>query len=213
MAEHTTRRIRRTESADLPGYAEASMGISSLAHVVVSAIVTPAELKAGGAGLEILWGFHGSPFGECLVGTTPLGICWISFVNRPGEDPLDEFRRNWPSARLVEEAGETGRLAERVFGGERAWAGSPLPILLHGTRFQIQVWRALLEIPDGAMTTYGAVAHAIGSPGAARAVGRAVGGNRIAYLIPCHRVIRSTGDIGGYRWGVARKKAMLGREA
>jgi AraC family transcriptional regulator of adaptative response/methylated-DNA-[protein]-cysteine methyltransferase len=114
---------------------------------------------------------------------------------------------------LTLDAMRAGELGQRIFGPLSGRAEKPLALLVKGTNFQLQVWRALLEIPAGALASYGDVAAQIGSPGSARAVGTAVGANPIAYLIPCHRVIRESGHLGGYRWGTARKAAILGWEA
>jgi AraC family transcriptional regulator of adaptative response/methylated-DNA-[protein]-cysteine methyltransferase len=178
--------------------------------------VTPGEYKTGGAGLEIRYGFHSTPFGECLIAVTGRGVCGLSFVPPGGRTPaLEWLAKEWRNARIGEDPAGTKRVAQRIFTGSgptgRALAG-PLPLLLRGTNFQIKVWEALLAIPRGSVTTYEAIARRIGSPGSARAVGTAVGRNPIAYLIPCHRVIRGTGELGGYRWGPGRKRLMLAWE-
>ncbi|MCL6430877.1 MAG: methylated-DNA--[protein]-cysteine S-methyltransferase [Anaerolineae bacterium] len=175
--------------------------------------VTPGEFKSRGEGLSIVYGYHPTPFGECLLGLTTRGICWLSFV--VGGDrgrSLTALRHCWERAGICLDESATQPLVERIFG---AWegAGAPLPLLLRGTNFQIKVWEALLRIPGGCVASYHDVARWIGAPAAARAVGRAVGGNPIAYIIPCHRVIRRVGAFGQYRWGEPRKLAMLGWEA
>jgi AraC family transcriptional regulator of adaptative response/methylated-DNA-[protein]-cysteine methyltransferase len=178
--------------------------------------VTPGEYKTGGEGLEIRYGFHSTPFGECLIAVTGRGVCGLSFVPPGGRAPaLESLAKEWRNARIGEDAAGTKRVAQRIFSGSgpRGWAtAGPLPLLLRGTNFQIKVWEALLAIPPGSVTTYEAIARRIGSPGSARAVGTAVGRNPIAYLIPCHRVIRGTGELGGYRWGPGRKRLMLAWE-
>ena len=169
--------------------------------------VTPGEFKHKGEGLQITYGIHPSPFGECLLAATGRGICSLMFV--PGNDraaALTAFRHDWQKAELSEDPSRTGPLLEQVFSrsGEK-----PLPLHLLGTNFQMKVWEALLRIPAGALTTYTAVAQSIGRPTAARAVSNAVAHNPIAYIIPCHRVIRESGEMGGYRYGIPRKRAML----
>jgi len=153
--------------------------------------MTPGEYKAQGAGLRITFGFHPSPFGECLVAVTERGICGLGFVD----------------------AGGRAQLLRRIFGGEKRDANRPPTLVLQGTNFQIKVWEALLKIPAGSVTSYQDLAATVCSRRAARAVGSAVGKNPIAYLIPCHRVLRKAGVTGGYHWGAARKKAMLAWEA
>lgn len=174
--------------------------------------VTPGEYKRGGEGLVIRHGLHDSPFGPCLLMHTERGICGLAFVDDADEEgTLAHMSARWPNATLVADQQSGAALAARVFaaGGN---PGEPLTVLLHGTPFQIQVWQALLRIPRGALTNYEALAHYIGKPNASRAVGTANGANPISYLIPCHRVIRKSGALGGYRWGLGRKLAMLSRE-
>ena len=175
--------------------------------------VTPGELARNGSGLQIRYGFQPTPFGECLLGFTPRGICHLAFEQEQGHSAmLEAMSANWPGASLAIAEGESAALAEQIFGTLPS-NGKSLALLLRGTNFQLQVWEALLRISEGQLCTYGDIATAIGKPRAARAVGQAVGRNAIAYLIPCHRVIRGMGEFGGYRWGRTRKLAMLGREA
>ena len=174
--------------------------------------VTPGEYKHGGAGLVIHHGVHDSPFGPCLLMHTPRGICGLAFVDE-GDDgrSLACMAARWPNATLLADPGPGEALAARIFAPPGN-GGDPLNLLLHGTPFQIQVWQALLRIPRGAVTSYQALAGYIGRPKASRAVGTANGANPISYLIPCHRVIRKSGTLGGYRWGLGRKLAMLSQE-
>ncbi len=173
---------------------------------------TPGEVKSGGAGLTIRYGVEPTPFGDALIGVTERGICALSFVGEGNaERASDELRSRWPAARLREDRDESAAIAQRIFADSRS--DEPLHLLIKGTNFQMQVWQALLRVPLGRLTTYGELAQAIGRPSAARAVGSAVGSNAIAWLIPCHRVIRQTGVVDGYRWGTERKRAMLGWEA
>lgn len=176
--------------------------------------VTPGEFKSGGRGLRISYGFHPSPFGACLLGVTERGICSLAFVD-PGREAVElgELRARWPAASLVEEREETASVLARVFPDGGGLPRQPLHLLLKGTNFQVKVWDALLRIPPGALCSYEDVAQAVGRPTAARAVGGAVGSNRIGYLIPCHRVIRKSGIVSNYYWGPVRKRAMIGWEA
>ena len=169
---------------------------------------TPGEVKSGGEGMEIVWGMAESPFGLCLVGETARGLCHLTFSEN--DDPVSEIRAAWPRARLVHDDGVAGERIAMIF--RPAASGAGLRAMVRGTAFQIRVWRSLLEIPAGSLTTYGRLADRIGHPGAARAVGTAVGANTLACLIPCHRVIRETGVISGYRWGVGRKRSIIAWE-
>lgn len=175
--------------------------------------MTPGEFKNEGAGLTILYGFHPTPFGECLLAVTHRGICGLSFVptgNRARV--LAELRKRWAGAKFSAEPVTTQRYVDRLFSRARKTGRKPLPLLLKGTNFQIKVWEALMRIPEGSVVSYEDVARAIGNPKASRAVGSAVGSNPLAYIIPCHRVIQQAGVIGNYHWGSARKKALLGWE-
>lgn len=173
--------------------------------------MTPGEYKALGAGLEIRWGMHPSPFGRCLLGITDRGLCHLAFGDR--DRPLVRaLEAEWPDATLAEDRAGTGATVRRLFGPRAARGDRPLPLLLRGTNFQIKVWSALLRVPEGTTVSYGRLARALGRPKAVRAVGNAVGRNRIAWLIPCHRVLRATGALGGYRWGEERKRALLAWE-
>jgi AraC family transcriptional regulator of adaptative response/methylated-DNA-[protein]-cysteine methyltransferase len=174
--------------------------------------VTPAEWRAGGSGVTIRYGLHDTPFGRCLLALTDKGICHLSFVDGDTGPVLDVLRAQWPGAQLQPDAAGTHAVAARLFS-RTPDAGAPLHLWVRGTNFQVKVWEALLRIPAGALVSYGDVAAALGTPQASRAVGSAVANNHIAYLIPCHRVIRQTGVIGDYRWGGTRKKAMLAWES
>lgn len=172
---------------------------------------TPGELRRGGAGLEIRYGFHATPFGDCLLALTARGVCALRFVDGGQAGALRELRAEWPQARLRAAATDTACVVERLFA--RAGRRAPLALHLAGTNFQVRVWEALLRIPPGAVTSYEHLATLAGQPNAARAVGSAVAHNPVALLIPCHRVIRKTGAFGEYRWGETRKRAVLGWEA
>lgn len=176
---------------------------------------SPGELKSGGEGWIISAGFASSPFGICLVGEGPRGICHLSFVDSAdGEAEWTVLRREWPRAMLHRDDSAASQWASRVFRQPAISHSQPaLRAFVQGTKFQVRVWRALLQVQPGALVSYGRLAAALGSPAAARAVGTAAGHNPLAYLIPCHRVIRETGVIGDYRWGQVRKRAILAWES
>lgn len=173
--------------------------------------VTPGEYRALGAGLDLRFGVHPTPFGPALFVTSPRGLVRLAFLGEGGlEAALAEARADWPLSRLIDDPSATSELPSAVF--TRRDDAAPLRVLVKGTAFQVQVWRALLRIPEGAVATYGGLADALGAPGASRAVGAACGRNRIGWLIPCHRVIRESGALGGYHWGLDLKRAMLAFE-
>ncbi|HEX4084153.1 MAG TPA: methylated-DNA--[protein]-cysteine S-methyltransferase [Chthoniobacteraceae bacterium] len=166
--------------------------------------MTPGEYRRGGEGLTIQWGIHETPVGEALIATTRRGICAIRFA---ADESLLE--REWPRARILRDHAGTAAIAREVSRRMRGEKGQPLSVLFRGTPFQVKVWQALLAIPFGAVASYSEVAGWIGHPAAHRAAASAIGANAIAALIPCHRVLRSTGAMGGYRWGTLRKRALL----
>src|SRR5688572_5429617 len=178
--------------------------------------VTPGEFREAGSGLRISAGFYESPFGEALIATTDRGVCALTFHDGNRRAALRDLADRWPRATIEERPRVTGPVASRIFTALEARDPEglvPLGLLVRGTNFQVKVWRALLQIPVGSVATYEDIATAIGSPNAVRAVGTAIGRNPVAFLIPCHRVIRTTGALGGYRWGLPRKRAMLAWEA
>jgi AraC family transcriptional regulator of adaptative response/methylated-DNA-[protein]-cysteine methyltransferase len=177
--------------------------------------VTPGEFRDNGSGLHISAGFHDSPFGEALVAATDRGVCGLSFHEGNRRAALRDLQARWPMATIEERPKVTAPVAARVFAAldvRDPESVVPLGLLVRGTNFQVKVWRALLQIPVGTVATYEDIARAVGSPSAVRAVGTAIGRNPVAFLIPCHRVIRTTGALGGYRWGLPRKRAMLAWE-
>jgi AraC family transcriptional regulator, regulatory protein of adaptative response / methylated-DNA-[protein]-cysteine methyltransferase len=174
--------------------------------------VTPGEYKAKGAGIEIVYGFHPTPFGECLLALTARGICFLAFVESDPSSALAQLKRSWPNAALAEDSARTSPVVDRIFSLNVDGSSISIPLHLRGTNFQIKVWEALLRLPPGQVTTYQALAKQVGSSSAARAVGNAVAHNPVAYLIPCHRVLQKTGHFGNYRYGPTRKKAILGWE-
>ena len=174
--------------------------------------VTPGEFKARGRGLTICHGTAETPFGPARIATSARGVAFLGFADDDGEVAgWADFRAAWHAADWREEAAAAHRLAQAVWGLAPP-GGRRLTLWVHGTNFQIQVWRALLERAAVATVSYAAVARAIGQPTAARAVGAAVAANPVAWLIPCHHVLRANGALGGYRWGVERKRAMLAWE-
>ncbi len=197
------------------------VGLSSLGRLhdlfVNTEAVTPGEYKSGGAGLTIRYGIHPSPFGKVLVATTERGICNLSFVDVSEGKAIDNLVADWQQAKMIEDYKSTAPLVTRIFSAPKLDSAYEqkdprLSLHLRGTNFQIKVWEALLNIPSGALTTYEQIARQVGNPKAVRAVGTAVGHNPIAYLIPCHRVIRKSGEFGNYLYGSARKKVILARE-
>jgi AraC family transcriptional regulator of adaptative response/methylated-DNA-[protein]-cysteine methyltransferase len=175
---------------------------------------SPGEMKNGGAGLTITYGFARSPFGDVLIGETSRGICHLSFIGDQGrERAVRTLRADWPSAKLDRIEGRAAQLAGLIFARkDMNTTQRGLRAFVRGTPFQLRVWRALLQVPAGSLTTYGRLSSAIAQSGAARAVGTAIGANPIAFIIPCHRVIRETGVLGNYRWDPVRKRAMIGWE-
>ena len=177
-------------------------------HFVTIEAVTPGEYASRGAGMEIVYGFHPTPFGRCCIALTERGICSMTFVGKG--DETSHLSEDWGNARLRRSDRETAGAARSLFAPDEA--GARRTLLVRGTKFQLKVWEALIRIPFGRVAGYRDIASAVGSAGAVRAVGSAVAGNPIAYLIPCHRVIRSEGKIGEYHWGPERKLAMIGWE-
>jgi AraC family transcriptional regulator, regulatory protein of adaptative response / methylated-DNA-[protein]-cysteine methyltransferase len=175
--------------------------------------MSPGEFKAGGKGLQIGYGIHSTPFGDCLIATTSRGICNLHFLDTTSKEAAEHtLRSEWFNADITQDQQATKEICDRVF--EPVTADSkPLVLCVKGTNFQIQVWRALLRVPFGGITTYQGLAEAMGRPTAARAVGNALGRNPVGYLIPCHRVIRESGELGGFRWGLDRKTVLMGWEA
>ncbi|MDZ8051366.1 MAG: methylated-DNA--[protein]-cysteine S-methyltransferase [Aulosira sp. ZfuVER01] len=176
--------------------------------------MSPGEFKAGGAGLQIRYGIHDTLFGKSLIATTSRGVCNLYFLDTADEQIAEQtLHRSWKNAEIIHDQQTTQPLHDQIFNPNSLNIDKPLTLLVKGTNFQIQVWKALLQVPFGGMTTYQKIAEMIGRPTAARAVGNAVGNNPIAYIIPCHRVIRESGEMGGYHWGLERKAIMLGWEA
>ena len=171
--------------------------------------MTPGEYALNGAGVEINWGFFDSPFGQMLAMATKRGLCGIGFVGESSKTVIfDDFKSRWPNAVYIENKVILKSLIETLVIGK-----GTINIHLIGAPFQIKVWEALMNIPTGFVTTYSDIAKAIDNKAAVRAVGTAVGKNPISWLIPCHRVLRKNGELGGYHWGIDLKTALLARES
>jgi len=181
--------------------------------------ITPGEYKTWGQGLEITYGLHPSRFGYCFIASTKRGVCKLAFFDDQAnfQAALAELRGDWPNANLIENTQKTAHIMTQIFPDTAAQTDlantSPgLKLLLKGTKFQLQVWEALLKIPESEVVSYQQLADGMGKSSSVRAVASAIGRNNIAYLIPCHRVIRATGALSQYRWGAGRKAAILGWE-
>jgi AraC family transcriptional regulator, regulatory protein of adaptative response / methylated-DNA-[protein]-cysteine methyltransferase len=212
--EHAKRALKESRSV-LDATFDAGLSSPGRLHDLFVAIeaMTPGEFKQSGEGLIIHYGFHPSPFGECLLAVTGRGICGLSFVPAGKQTQvLRELRDRWIGATMRESPGTTQPFIDRLFSGHAKKNRGPMQLLLKGTNFQVKVWEALMRIPEGKVVSYEDLARAVGNPGASRAVGTAVGKNPVAYIIPCHRVIKRVGVIGNYHWGAERKKAILGWE-
>ncbi|HEY9167519.1 MAG TPA: methylated-DNA--[protein]-cysteine S-methyltransferase [Candidatus Kryptonia bacterium] len=173
--------------------------------------MTPGEFKNKGANLDIQYGFYETQFGEILIASTGKGVCHIAFANNRARS-IRSLREKYANARLEQKENPFHHDALRIFQSD--WSDiRGIKLHLKATPFQLKVWEALLKIPFGQLSSYSQVAESIGYPDASRAVGTAIGSNPVAYLIPCHRVIRSTGVIGNYHWGDERKLAIVGWEA
>ncbi len=170
--------------------------------------MAPGDYASGGAGLVIRWAWVATPFGEALAMATARGLCGLGFAEESGRAAvMADLAGRWPAAQLIEDHAAVAPLVAAAVGGQ----GGALHLI--GAPFQIKVWEALLRIPSGQVTTYAGLARAIAHPGAARAVGTAVGRNPLGFLIPCHRVLRGSGALGGYHWGLPLKRSMLAWEA
>jgi AraC family transcriptional regulator, regulatory protein of adaptative response / methylated-DNA-[protein]-cysteine methyltransferase len=221
---HVTARAARGALVSTPSVLDAAYcvglsGPSRLHDLMVTLdAVTPGELKARGRGMQITYGFTDTPFGRALLASTARGLCHLAFVESGAESAaVAALAASWPQAPLRRDEGVAAHLAERIWDSSRVAAGSreaaPLKLAVKGTNFQLKVWQALLELGSAGPTTYAALARAVGVAGGARAVGRAVGANPVAWLIPCHNVLRKNGALGGYHWGEDRKRAMLAWQA
>lgn len=170
--------------------------------------MTPGEVKTMGAGLVMRWGLHETPFGEGLYVMSPRGLAGLAFCEPAASAraaALADMQSRWPLATFREDPAASQSLATRLYSDDPG----KITVALSGTPFQLQIWQALLAIPEGQAVTYSDIAAHVGKPKAMRAVGTAVGRNPVSWLIPCHRVLRTSGALGGYHWGVTRKRAMM----
>lgn len=178
--------------------------------------MTPGDYKRRGEGLEIAYGFHDSPFGEALLLTTGRGLAGLAFVDedkgQTRAEALTDMTGRWPKARFVEDAARTAPHLKSVFGTPAKSREQPIRLVLIGTDFEVRVWETLMKIPMGRAVSYTDIARHLGQPTASRAVGSAVGRNPISFVVPCHRVLRGDGTLGGYHWGLTRKRALIGWE-
>lgn len=214
--DHAKARLGESSSVMDAAFDAGLSGPSRLHDLFVACeAMTPGDYKAQGATLGIRYGYAPSPFGECLIYFTDRGVCGLGFVVGSGDAARraahDDLARNWSLATFTRDDPGIADVARRIFAP--APNDKPLTLILKGTNFQIRVWEALLVIPLGRTTTYEAIGTHLDLPRHGRAIGNALARNAISWLVPCHRVIRKTGVINHYRWGGARKRAMLGWEA
>jgi AraC family transcriptional regulator of adaptative response/methylated-DNA-[protein]-cysteine methyltransferase len=211
--EHTKQLLK--ESTTISATYDAGLSSTSRLHDLFVNIeaMTPAEYKSLGQKITITYGVHDTQFGNALIGITEKGICILEFLDEEelSADALEQrIHSRWPNAKLINDQQKTLDIIQKIFKGNKA---TKLNLLVKGTNFQIQVWKALLSIPEGQLTTYAQIAKQTESPKALRAVGTAIGANPISFVIPCHRVINKLGIIGNYRWGPDRKRAILAWES
>ena len=213
LTKEHAREALRSSAGVLDAALDAGLsGPGRLQDLMVSCeALTPGEIRAQGAGVELHHGYAATPLGEALFGWTARGVCHLAFCDADRAAQLDTLQRLWPAADFLRDDAAAAALATSVFPA--APAPGKLHLLLRGTNFQIKVWEALLKIPPASLLSYGQLAAHLGRPQAARAVGSAVAANNIAWLIPCHRVIREDGSNSNYRWGVERKLALRAWEA
>jgi len=210
--EHAKKLLKENQATLFETAYETGLSGTSRLHDLFINIegMTPAEYKNGGKNLAINYSFAESPFGNLLVASTGKGICRMAFYE---DEPaaFSGLQTHFPNAQFNQKLDLIQQNALFIFQND--WSKlHQIKLHLKGTDFQLKVWETLLKIPMGQVATYGAIAHTIAQPTASRAVGTAIGSNPVAFLIPCHRVIQSTGLLGGYRWGNTRKTAMIGWE-
>ncbi len=175
-------------------------------HFVTLEAVTPGEYKNQGEGVAVQYGVHDTPLGSMFAAVTRRGVCRMEFLDyTSADDALTQLRKDWPKSELTRNDKAASYVFDGLFSEQTDWRPGPLSLHVVGTNFQVAVWRALLRIPPGKLATYAQIARAAGYPKASRAVGNAIGANPVALLIPCHRVIRQSGAMGGYRWGIPKK--------
>jgi AraC family transcriptional regulator of adaptative response/methylated-DNA-[protein]-cysteine methyltransferase len=217
VALNHARRLLADKASVLATTYEVGLSSTSRLHdlFVTHEAMPPGAFRARGEGLDMVWGAAPSPFGTAVLVVTDYGLAGIGFAD--GDKTIDaafeDLRDRWPNARYRRDDARVAPVAARVFEPARWRSNEPVKIVLIGTDFEVKVWETLLKIPVGRATTYQSVAEHIGRPSASRAVGAAVGKNPISFVVPCHRVVGSTGALTGYHWGVPRKRAILGWEA
>ncbi len=211
------KRLLREQASVLDTTYEVGLSSSSRLHdlFVAYEAMPPGMFRAGGAGMDMIWGASPSPFGTAVVTATEYGISGLGFADADVsiEDAFADLANRWPNARFSRDDARIAPLVAPIFEPGRWSAEQPVRVVLIGTDFEVKVWETLLKIPVGRAVTYSSVAHHIGRPKASRAVGAAVGKNPISFVVPCHRVVGTSGALTGYHWGVPRKRAILGWEA
>lgn len=213
-AKHAMQVLQNDQASVLDAAYDAGLSGAGRLHDLFIKIqgMTPGEYKNGGGNLTINYNYSESPFGEMLIASTPKGICYMGFVDEDRYKTFNELVQCYPNAKFLQQSDDFQFNAMRIY--KQDWSNIPqLKLHLKATDFQLKVWEALLKIPLGKLSTYGYIAKSIDKPDASRAVGTAIGNNPVGFLIPCHRVIKSNGDSGGYRWGPSRKSAIIGWEA
>ncbi len=211
--EHAKSLLKEEKATLFDAALETGLSSTSRLHDLFVKIegMSPAEYKNGGKNLKINYNFSESPFGKIITASTEKGICYMAFEEN-SEKAFSDLVKRFPNAFFQEKQDEFQRNALSIF--DKDWTKlSTIKLHLKGTDFQLKVWESLLKIPMGKLSTYGNLAYEIGNPNASRAVGTAIGSNPVAFLIPCHRVIQSSGKIGGYMWGSDRKQLMIGWES
>ncbi|MBQ0758473.1 MAG: methylated-DNA--[protein]-cysteine S-methyltransferase [Zhongshania sp.] len=215
LTKENAKRLLRSSSVMDSALACGLSGSGRLHDLMIKAErVTPGEYRNMGAGLQIHYGSCPSPYGLCFIAANHRGICKIAFFDEQETEAnlLAELQAEWAAAELIRDDQRAASLYASAFAGKPDSAEEPITLLLKGTEFQMKVWEALLTIPFGEVCSYQQLAESMGSPSSTRAVASAIARNNIAYLIPCHRVIRGTGEFSQYRWGAERKQAMLLQE-
>lgn len=210
--EHAKRMLKEQQASLLDTTFETGLSSTSRLHELFINIegMTPAEYKNGGKNLHINYSFAESPFGNLIVASTTKGICHMTF-EEDEENALQNLKGKFPNAAFQRKLDLTQQNALFIFQNDWSKLGK-IKLHLKGTDFQLKIWESLLKIPMGQLSTYGSIARQIGNSNASRAVGTAIGSNPVAFLIPCHRVIQSTGNFGNYKWGNTRKAAIIGWE-
>lgn len=217
MALDHAKSLLRNQASVLDTTYEIGLSSTSRLHdlFVAYEAMPPGVFRAGGAGMDMIWGVAPSPFGLAVVTATEYGISGLGFADADisVEEAFADLANRWPNARFTRDDARVAPMVAQIFDPERWSSEQPVRVVLIGTDFEVKVWETLLKIPVGKAVTYSSVAHHIGKPTASRAVGAAVGRNPISFVVPCHRVVGSSGALTGYHWGVPRKRAILGWEA